>query len=303
MYIIMGKIFSLVRIKHWIKNLIVLVPICFISIDQWDTATLIKLFSVFITFCLSASMIYVFNDIVDRRSDLLHPKKKHRPIACGEIRVYQAYLILGLLTALLVAVVWITQYLNFLVIPYLILNLFYSLWLKGIPIIDLMVVSLGYFLRLLAGVLTLKLGFPFWILIAIFFITLSVITGKRRSEIIQVEDQSAHRHVLGLYNIEFLTYIILIAAIIAINAYVFFVYDEFTHNNFNPAMLFSIPVILFGVLKYLYNIFIKNQGGDPVEEILKDKSLLLISVTFFVLSIVFSSKIVNELEIAQWFQN
>jgi decaprenyl-phosphate phosphoribosyltransferase len=212
-------------------------------------------------------------------------------------------LILGLLLVLLIAVVRVTQYLNILVIPYLVLNLFYSLWLKGIPIIDLMVVSMGYFLRLLAGVITVKIGFPFWILTAIFFITLSVITGKRRSEIIEVEDESAHRHVLGLYNIEFLTYIILISAIIAINAYVIFVYDEFTHNDFNPGMLFSIPVVLFGVLKYLYNIFIKNQGGDPVEEILKDKSLILISVTFFVLSIIFSSKIITEFEIAQWFHN
>jgi 4-hydroxybenzoate polyprenyltransferase len=299
----MEKIVSLLRVKHWIKNFIVLVPVCFISIEQWDTATMIRLLNVFISFCLSASMIYVFNDILDRKTDLLHPKKKHRPIACGDIKVFQAVLILVLLFVLLIVVVGFTHYLNILVIPYIVLNLFYSLWLKGLPIVDLMIVSMGYFLRLLAGVLTLKIGFPFWILTAIFFITLSVITGKRRSEMIEVEESGAHRHVLGQYNIEFLTYIILISAIIAINAYVIHVHDQFTHKNFNLGMFLSIPVILFGVLKYLYNIFIKNQGGDPVEEILKDKALILISVTFFLLSVIFSSKIINPLKIAHWFQN
>lgn len=289
------------RIKHWIKNLIIWAPLCFISLDQWNTTAITRLLNVFGSFCLSASMIYIMNDIVDRKSDLLHPRKKLRPIASGQIKPYQALIIFMLLGAFL-AVIWmVTGYFNPIVIVYFVLNLFYSFWLKGLPIVDLMVVSSCYFLRLFAGVLTLQIHFPFWLLAAIFFITLSIITGKRRSEIMQVENRSGHRSVLGQYNLEFLTYIILISAIIALNSYVIFVHEQFTDKHPNLGMIFSIPFILFGVLKYLYNIFISNQGGDPVEEIIRDKSILISAFSFVLVTIVFTSnKMGNVLKIAGW---
>ncbi|NLW46953.1 MAG: UbiA prenyltransferase family protein [Firmicutes bacterium] len=297
----MAQILSLLRIKHWIKNLIVWTPLCFVGIEKWGT--LIHLLNVFVSFCLSASIIYIINDLVDRKSDLLHPLKKFRPIACGRVKPYQALLVLLLLGALLISIWMFTGYFNPIVILYIILNMFYSFWLKAVPIVDLMVVSLCYVLRLSAGFVTLSIDFPFWLLVAIYFFALSIITGKRRSEIIQVEKKKAHRSVLGQYNLDFLNYIILISSIIALNSYVIFVYVQFNQNHSNLGMIFSMPLILFSVLKYLYNIFIMNQGGDPVEEIIRDKSLLVSVFSFVLITVIFTSmKIVNVLEVASWFR-
>lgn len=297
----MAQILSLLRIKHWIKNLIIWAPLCFISVDEWENIT--GLLIVFVSFCLAASMIYIINDIVDQKSDLLHPRKRFRPIACGRIKPYQALLIFVLLGVLLVQIWIFSGYFNPIVIVYIVLNLLYSFWLKGVPIVDLIIVSLCYILRLLAGAVSLNIDFPFWLLVTIFFFTLSIITGKRRSEIMQVENRSAHRSVLGQYNLEFLNYIILISTIITLNSYVIFVYDQFTKSHSNLGLVFSMPLILFGVFKYLYNMFIMNQGGDPVEEIIRDKTLLVSFFSFILITVVFTSvKIGNVLEVAGWFR-
>ncbi len=281
----MNNILSLFRVKHWIKNIIILIPVCFISSNEWKGVELLHLLYVFVSFCITASIVYIINDLVDRESDRLHPKKRERPLASGKIQVYQAYLLLGALIVLLGFFWWITKYFNYYCVIYLLLNLGYSFWLKQIPILDLMMISVCYILRFLAGISALQVSFSFWILIAISFITLSIITAKRRHEIVKIGNQTAHRKVLKHYNLEFLNYIILISTILAINSYILYIYEQINQDKFNLAVLSSIPVILFGVFKYLFNVFIENQGGDPVEEILKDKALLLVSIIFVILSL------------------
>ena len=280
----MKDVLALIRIKHWIKNIIILIPVCFIGINAWKGEDLLHLLYVFVSFCIAASIIYVINDLVDRESDRLHPKKKERPLASGKIQVYQAYLILSALIVFLGSFLWITKYFNYYCLIYLLLNLGYSFWLKKIPIIDLMAISACYILRLFAGIYALKVSCSFWIMIAVCFITLSIIAAKRRNEIVKIGNEIAHRKVLGRYNLEFLNYITLISAIIAINSYILYVYEQISQNNFNLVVMSSIPLILFGVFKYLFNVFIDNQGGDPVEEIFKDKSLMLVSMLFLVIS-------------------
>ncbi|HYH02358.1 MAG TPA: UbiA prenyltransferase family protein, partial [Bacillota bacterium] len=228
------------------------------------------------------------NDIWDRQSDLAHPRKKYRPIASGVITIPQAVGIMLVLAGSLIAVQIGMGYFNKIVFIYIVLNIFYSFWLKKIPIVDLMIIASCYLLRLSAGLEALESNVSYWILVAIFFVTLSIIACKRRSEKMRVGEASAHRRVLGYYNVEFLNYTILIAAIGAINAYVLFVHDLCEKPKSDQLVVYSIPLILFGILKYLHTIFTENKGDDPVEIILKDYSLMAVSITCLVFLVRYS---------------
>lgn len=278
----------LLRVKHWIKNIIVLIPLCLVNGSKWNLNYGVRLIGAFVSFCLAASFIYILNDIIDRKSDLAHPRKKYRPIASGSVKVYQAVAVMVVLAGMLTGIQIWTGYFSPIILIYLGLNVCYSVWLKRIPIIDLMTISLCYLLRLSTGLEALNSAISFWITIAIFFVTLSIIACKRRSEKMVVDEENVHRQVLGYYNVEFLNYTILIASIIAINAYVLFVHDLCLAYKSDHFMVYSIPVILFGILKYLHTIFTQNKGDDPVELFLKDYSLLIVSVTCIVFLIRYS---------------
>lgn len=284
----MKNFMLLLRVKHWVKNIIVLIPVCLVDGSKWNLNYGSRLIGTFVSFCLSASLIYILNDIIDRKSDLIHPRKKYRPIASGVIKVYQAVAVMPVLVGGLIGIQIWTGYFNQIIFAYIGLNVVYSVWLKRIPIVDLMTISLCYLLRISAGLEALNSPISFWMMIAIFFVTLSIIACKRRGEKLVVNEENAHRPVLEYYNVEFLNYTILIATIVAINAYVLFVHDLCIDHKSGYFIVYSIPVILFGILKYLHTIFTQNKGDDPVEIFLKDYSLLIVSVTCLVFLVRYS---------------
>lgn len=284
----MKNIISLLRVKHWIKNVLVFTPVCLVNGAKWNMHYGMRLLIVFVSFCLAASLIYVLNDIIDHKSDLAHPRKKNRPIASGAIKIPQAIGIMGALIGMLISLQTMNGNFNQVILLYVILNVLYSCWLKKIPIIDLIVIASCYLLRIGAGLEAMESNVPFWIIIAIFFVTLSIIAGKRRSEKMVVKEEGAHRKVLGFYNVEFLNYTILIASIGAINAYVLFVHDLCVKPKSDQLIVYSIPLILFGILKYLHTIFSENKGDDPVEIILKDYSLQVVSLACFAFLVKYS---------------
>lgn len=284
----MKNFMLLLRVKHWVKNIIVLIPVCLVDGSKWNLNYGSRLIGTFVSFCLSASLIYILNDIIDRKSDLIHPRKKYRPIASGVIKVYQAVAVMPVLVGGLIGIQIWTGYFNQIIFAYIGLNVVYSVWLKRIPIVDLMTISLCYLLRISAGLEALNSPISFWMMIAIFFVTLSIIACKRRGEKLVVNEENAHRPVLEYYNVEFLNYTILITTIVAINAYVLFVHDLCIDHKSGYFIVYSIPVILFGILKYLHTIFTQNKGDDPVEIFLKDYSLLIVSVTCLVFLVRYS---------------
>lgn len=278
----MWAIVSLLRVKHWIKNLIVLIPFCWVGAPKWNLDNAMKMLTAFGSFCIAASLVYIFNDLIDRKSDQAHPYKKYRPLASGAIKIYQAILLLLTLAGGLAAIQIKTGAASLVILSYLGLNLLYSLWLKRVPVIDLMMIATCYLLRLSAGLEALEGKMSYWVLVAIFFITLSIIASKRRSEKMLENRESSSRKVLQYYNIEYLNLIILISTIGAVNCYILYVHDLFAVHPSDPLIIYSIPVILFGILKYLHTIFMESQSDDPVEVILKDASLMLVSLVCLV---------------------
>ncbi|MCX6825863.1 MAG: UbiA family prenyltransferase, partial [candidate division Zixibacteria bacterium] len=192
---------KLIRPSQWIKNGVVLAGLIFAgkakTIPLAATA-----FLTFIAFCALSSAVYIFNDIIDRERDRRHPLKKNRPIATGQISVTAAILISLFMAAIgLLIAAKINGALLIVSISYLILNIFYTLRLKNIVIIDVMTIAAGFVLRALAGAVAIRVEFSGWLLIATFVLALFLGLGKRRHELTLLQaDAIAHRKILANYS-------------------------------------------------------------------------------------------------------
>jgi 4-hydroxybenzoate polyprenyltransferase len=230
----------------------------------------------FFLFCLMSSAVYLFNDIADVEADRNHPKKKSRPIASGKlpIRVASA-------TAMLLA--FITIPLGYLLSPvfalilatYLIINLLYSRWLKHVAILDVLIISFGFVLRVAAGVILISPveRFSPWLYMLTVLFSLYIGLGKRRAELNLLADgASAHRKVFEGYTIPLLDQYITIVSGMTIIAYSLY---SFSAPNLpeNHAMMLTIPFVVYGIFRYLQLIQIGHVAGSPDEVALKDRPL------------------------------
>jgi len=263
------------RPKQWTKNVFIFAALVFdrklLNVDAF-LATL----AAFLLFCLLASSVYLINDILDRESDRNHPVKKNRPIASGKLPIQAA-----LTTAIVLLLVSLAGafFLNkgFFAISatYFILNLFYTIWLKHLPIIDVLVIAACFVLRVAAGVSVIQVQrFSPWLYVVTTLLALYLGFGKRRAELaVLVNDNpQSHRKVLSGYSIELIDqYITLVSAstIIAYSLYTFSA-GNLPENN---AMMLTIPFVLYGVFRYLFLIRMRNQGGEPEEILLKDRPI------------------------------
>lgn len=176
---------QLLRPHHWVKNLLVFAPIVFAQ-KVFDGEALTQTVTGFLVFCLAASTVYIVNDIVDRESDRRHPKKQSRPIASGAIRPGQASGLAVLLGCFSLGLgVWIGQSFVLAVIVYFAANGLYSVWLKHQPVLDLVIVSSFYLIRIFAGGIAAAVPISELLILVTFFLALFAVTIKRRQEFIQ----------------------------------------------------------------------------------------------------------------------
>lgn len=267
---------KLLRPTHWIKNGLVFVPLVF-SFNILDTWAVLASFIAFFSFSLMASTIYVLNDYVDIDRDRVHPTKKNRPLASGKISKP-----MGLIMALICAVLSIAMALQlplmFLVvlIIYTVLNLSYSLYLKHIVIIDLLIVAACYLLRVYAGAKAIGVPITSWLLFITFFLALFIISGKRFSEI---SHHGAHsRPVLAEYTADFLATIMNISATGVIVFYALYT----TTKNF--LFGYSIIFIIFALFRILYWTQVKKSAEEPEKLFVKDPWLAATVVLWAILS-------------------
>ena len=232
----------------------------------------------FAAFCLASSAVYVFNDIRDRAEDRLHPLKRFRPIAAGDVSVFTATILgLALATvslALAASLGW--QFFTILAI-YLALNQLYSAGLKHTVILDVMIVSLGFVLRVLAGGAAVHVQVSAWLLLCTFFIALFLAFSKRRHELILLaEDASGQRPVLSHYSPEFLDQMINVVTASTVVAYAMYAIAPETVEKFHTRhLIYTIPMVLFGIFRYLYLIYQKHTNRNPTEAILRDPPFLI----------------------------
>ena len=262
------------RLRQWTKNGFVFFALIFDKqLFQWEP--FLRTLEGFFLFCLISSSVYLFNDITDIDADRKHPEKKYRPLASGKLPVN-----IALITAFALALTAIV--LGYLLEPffagivamYLIINLLYSRWLKHVPILDVLIISSGFVLRVGAGVtlITVERFSPWLYMITVLF-SLYIGLGKRRAEMnLLAQGASAHRKVLDGYTIPLLDQYITIVSGMTIVAYSLYTFSA-PNLPENHSMMLTIPFVVYGIFRYLQLIQTGNAAGSPDEVALKDRPL------------------------------
>lgn len=275
------NLFLSMRPLHWIKNLFVLVALLF-SHHLFDGKAVVASIYVFGVFCLASSSIYIINDVFDRSDDARHPSKWMRPITRGLVKISHAIVfsvILGCSASGLAFL--IRSSLGYVVLIYLVLNLFYSLILKKIAIVDVVIIGLGFVLRVMAGATVLSYDVSNWILISTFFLAALVAFCKRRYEI--MSDHSSVHFDRG-YSPYFLDMLIVTLAASVLGSYIFYVIARGQWQN-GAAVMLSVLTVFYGVIRYLLIIYRNEEKLDHTQLILTDKPLLISVILWIVLSV------------------
>ena len=276
----MKKYIKLIRAKHWLKNGLIFLPI-FFGLNLFNLNYFLTCLLAFIVFCFTSSIVYILNDMSDIEKDKLHPVKKFRPLASGEVSKKQAYNVMILL-AIVIAIIMVfffktTKNIFVILIPliYLILNILYSKKLKNEPIIDVVILVSGFVLRVMYGGVVIDVEVSKFLYLMIIFGSFYLGFGKRRNEIIKNGNKS--RNVLSLYNKEFLDKNMYVCLGLAIVSYTLWCVDPATVARIgNDYLFWTIMIIL-----QLYSLNIEgNSHGDPIEVVLSDKKLIAIVVLY-----------------------
>ncbi len=265
---------GLLRIRHWVKNLLVFAPLLFSS-RLLEADALARVALTFAAFCLCASGLYVLNDIVDREHDRHHPRKRDRPIAAGRVAVTPAAVLAGVMLVPGFAIATLTGLaVLYALAAYVALVVSYSLVFKRFVVLDVMVLSGGFLVRVIAGGVAVDLPISRWLLLATFFLSLFLGFCKRRHEF-TLADHDEHRTVLCVYSRELLDVFIVVTVTLAIITYSLYTIDATTISKTGTdALILTIPPAVFGLLRYLYIVYCENSGGDPVSAITHDRPIV-----------------------------
>ncbi|MCK9409484.1 MAG: decaprenyl-phosphate phosphoribosyltransferase [Bacteriovoracaceae bacterium] len=262
----MPAIFRLLRPLQWLKNGFVFTPLIF-SKHLFEKEYYVDAFLSFIVFCFASSLVYIINDIVDREGDKLHPNKKQRPIASGEISIPFAAGISSFL-ALIVFVFasFLPVYFQYAVLIYIILQLAYSFSLKHVVILDLFIIAMGFMLRVFGGAFAIQVEISHWIVITTLFLSLFLAASKRRSELVMIKKQhiETKRRVLQEYTVPFLDTLLIITTTGMAIAYSLYTMAERTIEVFNSEyLIFTTVFVVFGIFRYLFLVIVKEEGENP----------------------------------------
>jgi 4-hydroxybenzoate polyprenyltransferase len=276
-------LFLLARPAHWIKSVLA-VPIALVDLKVWSWSALERVAWSIVGFILAAAVVYLVNDLVDRRLDRLHPGKSRRPIAAGRLSV-TALVLYGvvLIGGLGLLLVFSPHGSSWPILGYLGLNLSYTAGLKHLPLIEMGAISGGFVLRVVQGYLAADVAASSWMLIAVFSGSLLLILGKRRYELVEVG--VAHRPSLRGYSVEFLNHLLLLASVFCLAATLTYLDTEAPIAPYRKeALLISLPFVLYTLFRYLQVVLVLKGGGDPVRLLLRDRALIL-SIVIWVCAI------------------
>jgi len=275
------------RPRQWVKNLFVLSPLLF-SQHLFDVSTLLLSLIGFVLFSLTASTIYILNDILDAESDRLHPVKALRPLASGALSPAAAGSAAGVLGVIAVAASFAVETrFGIVILSYLVMNVVYSLFLKRAVIIDVMTIAASFVLRIAAGAVIINVPMSEWLLICTSLLALFLGFSKRRHEITVLEkDAHIHRPVLLEYNTYFLDQMTSLVTASTLICYILYTVSPETVDKFGSKnLLLTTPFVLYGLFRYLYLVHQRNTGGDPTSELLSDKPLIA-NIILWALSVV-----------------
>lgn len=287
-------LFRTARPAQWIKNIILYAPIVFTGL-LFTPEALIRVTQAFVVFCMLSAGVYFFNDLVDAKSDKEHPFKKKRPIASGRISLSQGVFWFLLLTIGSLTMAYLMSSFFFLVAAgYFGLNVVYSLWWKRMAILDVFAIAAGFVLRVYAGAFVINVHMDVWFLLTVVSASLFLAVGKRRSEMTLLAGAGVgldkSRRVLMHYTPDLLD---AYTSMFANTTWLSYALFSFLHPTFQPEgkvlTLFSVlpktlvvdkwlmgtvPLVIFGVMRYMQLIYEKNEGESPHKVLMSDKTLL-----------------------------
>jgi len=274
---IVFEIVKSLRLKQWIKNLIIFAPLIF-SENVFDRILLLKSVFAFVLFCLVSGAAYILNDIKDLEEDRLHPLKSKRPLASGRLKKSLALftffflVILSLMGAFLINIFFCIA-----LGVYLVLQVSYSFWLKHVVILDVFLIATGFLIRVIAGGLVIEVQLSPWLFICTILLALFLALSKRRHELILLNESAGiHRPILKEYNPHLLDQMIAVVTASTVISYCLYTISSETIEKFGTRnLIFTVPFVLYGIFRYLYLVHQKNEGGSPELLIITDKPLLI----------------------------
>jgi len=276
---------KLARPHQWIKNLFLFIPIFFAG-EIFELNKVLILFFGFLSFCLVSSSVYVLNDFKDIESDRMHPTKKDRPLASGKVKpqIALAMMVAFALVGLLMSYN-INKAFFFLLSSYLALNIFYSLGLKNVSILDILIVAIGFVLRTVAGGIIANVYISHWLIIMIFLLSLFLVLAKRREDMLQfVLSGKALRKSTENYSMDFINLSLTMIAGVIVVAYIMYtVSPEVTDRLHTHNLYITSIFVIVGVLRYMQITLVENKSGSPVK-ILYSDTFIHITLLAWILS-------------------
>jgi 4-hydroxybenzoate polyprenyltransferase len=270
------------RPRQWTKNGLLFAGVIFAG-ELGHPEAVLRAFEGFVAFSLLSGAVYLFNDLRDLEADRLHPVKRRRPLASGELS--RGFALAGLLVVALLAgalALHLGPWFALTALGYLVLNSAYSLGLKNVVLVDVMAIALGFVLRAIAGVELLRPLVPSvelspWLLVCTFFLALFLACGKRRQELVRQDQQTTEgrRRVLLSYNAPFLDTLVTVCAATTLVAYaIYTIWPETVAKFHTTRLLWTVPFVAYGVFRYLWLTRVGDEGEDPSSVLISDRPLL-----------------------------
>ncbi len=285
------------RPSQWTKNAVVLAALAFGYGDKSQNLALLPglLLAVpaMLLFCMASSGVYLFNDLLDLKSDRAHPTKRHRPVASGRVGLRTAALTASALTLLALAGAWrLALPFFYVLLAYLVLQLVYSLFLKHIALLDVFIIACGFVLRAIGGAEVFEdpaIPISPWLLLCTFLLALFLALCKRRQEKGSLESTASARQRISLqkYDLQLLDQLIAAVSSAVVVSYSIYTLWPDTVAKFGSARLgFTVPIVMFGVFRYLDLLYRQDKGDRPEKLLLTDLPLLL-TVLFYGMAVLF----------------
>lgn len=272
--VLSGLVRSL-RPRQWTKNGVIFAALLF-SKHVGNEESVIRASIAFGVFCLLSSAVYLINDVFDLPNDRIHPTKRLRPIAAGEVPPAAAVAAgLALAASGLIAAYRLSLSFALIAAVYLVSNLLYSAWIKKVVILDVMVISMGFVLRAAAGGIVIDVSVSAWLILCTILLSLFLALCKRRQELVLLEEAAQHRMILREYSVPFLDQMITIVTSATLLAYSSYTLSPEVQEKLGTDKLYlTVPFVIYGIFRYLYLVHKRDMGGSPTEALFSDRPLL-----------------------------
>jgi 4-hydroxybenzoate polyprenyltransferase len=279
----------LVRPKQWIKNGFVFAPLIFAR-ELFETTPLLLTVRAFAAFCLTASAVYIINDLADLEADRAHPEKRSRPLAAGTLSTRHAVLILLLLIGGSIALTaGMDPRFIILLSLYFVINIAYSLKLRDVFLLDVFIIAAGFMLRVLGGAYAIDVKISSWLVLCSLFISLFLGFAKRRGELVLSEQVGvdAKRRTLKLYRLDFIDQVLTIAAAGTVISYALYTVAPGTVETFGTdRLIYTTVFVMYGVFRYLFLTHTSSSVENPTNAVFADIPIIVNALLWIAVSVV-----------------